>query len=53
VKKAHLTPHVHRAVVLEHRTALAGDIGDGVVSVSSTRLTVVGAGGARSLGKPV
>ncbi len=34
VKKAHLAPHVHRAVVLKHRTALVGEIADGVVGES-------------------
>jgi len=34
VKKAHLAPHVHHVVVPEHRTALVGEIADGVVGES-------------------
>lgn len=44
---------VHQVVVLEHRTALAGDIAGGVVPVPATGLALVGAEGARSVGKPV
>ena len=53
VKKAHLAPHVHRVVVPEHRTALVGEIADGIVLVSATAPAPVGAEGARRVGKPV
>ena len=39
--------------VLEHRTALVGDIADGVVPVPATGLALVGAEGPRNVGKPV
>ena len=53
VKKTHLAPHVHRAVVFEQRTALVGEIADGVVTVSATAPAPVGVEGARRVGKPV
>ena len=53
VKKTHLAPHVHRVVVFEHRTALVGEIADGIVHVSATAPPPVGAQGARGVGNPV